>query len=236
MSSILRESTRTVKITPNINPYSAGSALVEFGKTKVHVTASVEESLPKWLQGKGQGWVTAEYSMLPGSTLDRSRRERAKLGGRTQEIQRFLGRSLRSIIDLALLGEKSIILDCDVLVADGGTRTASLSGAYVALKLAINKLIREKVLFQDPMTDQLAAISVGITPKGDILADLNYLEDSSCETDMNIVMTRTGNFIEIQGTAEGSPFTKNQLQQLLQVSESALQEIFTSQDKALKEV
>lgn len=234
MSLIKRENPREIKITAGINPYAAGSVIAEFGNTKVHITATIEESVPPWMKGKGSGWVTGEYSMLPGSTHTRSRRERSSVGGRTQEIQRLIGRSLRSIIDLEKLGERSIVVDCDVLVADGGTRTTSISGAYVALHLAINKLMKEGLLNVNPITDQLGALSVGIDKEGKVIADLNYEEDSSCETDMNIVMTKKGHFVEVQGTAEGAPFSREQLNALIDVSEKAMQKVFEAQDKIIK--
>ena len=233
MSLIERDQPRTVKFTSSINPYAAGSVIAEFGNTKVHITASVEESVPPWMKGQGSGWVTGEYSMLPSSTHTRSRRERSKVSGRTQEIQRLIGRSLRSIINLEKLGERSIVVDCDVLVADGGTRTTSISGAYVALQLAIQKLMKEGALTENPITDQLGAISVGVKEDGKVIADLNYEEDSSCETDMNIVMTRKGHFVEVQGTAEGSPFSKDQLSALVEAAEKSLEVVFAEQDKVL---
>lgn len=233
MSLIERDHTRVIKFTKNINPYAAGSVIAEFGNTKVHISACVEESVPSFLKGKGSGWVTAEYSMLPSSTHTRVRRERSKIGGRTQEIQRLIGRSLRSIIDLEKLGERSIVVDCDVLVADGGTRTTSISGAYIALRMAIDKLISEGLLQESPIIEPLAAISVGINKAGKIIADLNYEEDSSCETDMNIVMTEGGKFIEVQGTAEGSPFSMDQLQALLECSQKSLKNVFEKQKEVL---
>lgn len=233
MSLILRETSREIKITPNINPYSHGSVIVEFGNTKVHITATVEESLPGWLKGQGKGWVTAEYSMLPGSTHSRIRRERSKVGGRTYEIQRLIGRSLRSVIDLVALGERSIMIDCDVLVADGGTRTASITGAYVALKLAIKKLMDDGELAKDPVVEQLGSISIGINSDGKIIADLNYDEDSTCKTDMNLVMTRSGKFVEIQGTAEEEPFSMDELQGILTTASKAMEGVFKAQDQAL---
>jgi ribonuclease PH len=233
MSLILRESSREIKITPHINPYSYGSVIVEFGNTKVHITATVEENLPSWLKGQGKGWVTAEYSMLPGSTHTRSRRERSKIGGRTYEIQRLIGRSLRSVVDLVALGERSIVVDCDVLVADGGTRTASITGAYVALKLAIKKLMDQGELKQDPITEQLGSISIGINRDGKIIADLNYDEDSTCKTDMNLVMTRSGKFVEIQGTAEEEPFSMDELNGILETANKAMEGIYKAQDQAL---
>ncbi|MFZ8932275.1 MAG: ribonuclease PH [Bacteriovoracaceae bacterium] len=231
---IQRDIPRAVKFTTNINPYAKGSVLAEFGNTKVHITASVEESVPSFLKGKGQGWVTAEYSMLPGSTHTRSRRERKGLGGRTQEIQRLIGRSLRAVVDLEKLGERSITLDCDVLVADGGTRTTSISGAYVALELAVKKLLNDKVINENPLKEALGALSVGINKEGKIIADLNYEEDSSCEADVNVVMTKSKKFIEVQGTAEGDPFSREQLDALVECAAKALEVVFNEQENALK--
>tara|TARA_B100000683_G_scaffold276899_1_gene332761 strand:+ start:182 stop:886 length:705 start_codon:yes stop_codon:yes gene_type:complete len=233
MSLIERENPREIKFTPGINPYAAGSTLVEFGNTKVQVTASIEESVPPFMRGQERGWITAEYSMLPSSTHTRSRRERSKVSGRTQEIQRLIGRSLRAVVDLESLGERSITIDCDVLIADGGTRTASISGAYVALELACRKLISEGVIEKNPVKKSLAALSVGINGQGKVIADLNYEEDSSCETDMNIVMTHDGEFVEIQGTAEGVPFSKEQLGALVDCAEKALKKVFEEQKRAL---
>ncbi len=233
MSLIERENPREIKFTPGINPYAAGSTLVEFGNTKVQVTASIEESVPPFMRGQERGWITAEYSMLPSSTHTRSRRERSKVSGRTQEIQRLIGRSLRAVVDLESLGERSITIDCDVLIADGGTRTASISGAYVALELACRKLISEGVIEKNPVKKSLAALSVGINGQGKVIADLNYEEDSSCETDMNIVMTQDGEFVEIQGTAEGVPFSKEQLGALVDCAEKALKKVFEEQKRAL---
>ena len=235
MSAIKRTNSRPIKFTKNISPYAAGSVLVEFGQTRVHITAIVEDTLPPWLRGKGRGWVTAEYAMLPGSTHTRSQRERRSVSGRSQEIQRLIGRCLRSIVDLKALGERLITLDCDVLVADGGTRTASISGAYVALKLAVDKLLRDRVIARNPLKGKLAALSVGIDQRGDIIADLNYREDSSCGTDMNVVMTDDGRFVEIQGTAEGAPFSSDQLQGLLECAKLALGEVFSAQAEVLGE-
>lgn len=234
MSIIERDTPREIKFTPNVNPYAAGSLIAEFGNTKVHITAVVEEKVPSWMKGEGRGWVTAEYSMLPGSTHTRSRRERSKVGGRTYEIQRLIGRSLRSIIDLEKLGEVSIMIDCDVLVADGGTRTTSISGAYVALQMVVNKLMTEGIVKENPISDQLGAISIGINRDGKVIADLNYDEDSTCETDMNIVMTKKGEFVEIQGTAEEKPFNREQLNAILDVAEKSLQTVFSKQDECLK--
>lgn len=233
MSLIERAQPREVRFTKDINPYAKGSVMAEFGNTKVHITATVEESVPPFLRGKGQGWVTAEYNMLPSATHTRSHRERGKIGGRTMEIQRLIGRSLRSVVNLEKLGERSITLDCDVLVADGGTRTTSISGAFVALSMAIKTLMAEGKIASNPIKEQLGALSVGVTREGNIIADLNYEEDSSCGTDMNIVMTSGGRFIEVQGTAEGEPFTKEQLSALLECAEGALKVVFEAQNKVL---
>ena len=231
MNLIKRNKIREIKFTPGINPHAAGSLLAECGKTKIYVTAVIEESVPPFLIGSGKGWVTAEYSMLPASTHNRNTRERNKLKGRTMEIQRLIGRSLRSIIDLKKLGERSILVDCDVLVADGGTRTLSVSAGFVVLKMAIDKLLSSKKITSSPITDSLAAVSVGIDSKGKILADLNYGEDSNCSTDMNIVMTESGNFVEIQGTAEKNPFSKEELDAMLDCASIAIKEIFSEQKK-----
>lgn len=236
MSLIKRENPRPIKFTPGINPYAAGSVMAEFGNTKVHITASVQESVPPFLKGKGQGWVTAEYSMLPSSTHTRSDRERKGPSGRTQEIQRLIGRSLRSIVDLKKLGERSILIDCDVIVADGGTRTTSISGAYLALEIAVRKLMKEGLLKESPVKDGLAAISIGINRNDEIIADLNYEEDSSCGTDMNIVMTSSGKFVEVQGTAEGEPFSMDHLQALLACAQSALKVVIQAQNSVLEKI
>ncbi len=234
MANILRQDPREIKIQTGINPYAAGSVIIECGNTKVHITANVEEQVPRWLKGQGRGWVTAEYSMLPGSTHERIRRDRKGISGRAQEIQRLIARSLRAAIDLEKLGEQMITVDCDVLVADGGTRTTSITGAYVALELAIKKLLNDGVIKTNPLINQIAAISVGVSKTGDIIADLNYEEDSSCETDMNIVMTKDGNYIEVQGTAEGKPFSPDELSTILSCAKTALDTTFEAQDKALK--
>ena len=233
MSLIQRDTPREIKITTNINPYTAGSVIAEFGNTKVHITATVEESVPRWMKGSGKGWVTAEYSMLPGSTHDRIRRERSKVGGRTLEIQRLIARSLRAVVDMEKLGERMVTLDCDVLVADGGTRTTSISGAYVAMEMAFNKLVENGTIPENPISEQMGALSIGITAEGKIIADLNYEEDSTCHTDMNIVMTKSGKFIEIQGTAEETPFTRDQLNAILECAEKSLKNVFEAQTKAL---
>jgi len=234
MSLIKRDTPRTIKFTAGINPYAHGSVLAEFGNTKVHITATVQESVPPFLKGKGQGWVTAEYAMLPSSTHTRSDRERKGPSGRTQEIQRLIGRSLRSIVDLQKLGERSILIDCDVIVADGGTRTTSISGAYVALEIAVKKLLKDGLLKESPIREGLAAISIGINKNNEIIADLNYEEDSSCSTDMNIVMTSNGKFVEVQGTAEGTPFSMEELQSLLNCAKKALEVVMREQSLVLE--
>ncbi len=225
---------RPVRITRHYTCHAEGSVLIEFGNTKVICTASVEESVPGFLKGKGQGWVTAEYGMLPRSTHSRMKREAAggKQGGRTLEIQRLIGRSLRAIVDLQKLGERQITLDCDVIQADGGTRTASITGAYVALVDAINGLIAAGKLTESPIKEAVAAISVGVF-EGKPVLDLDYPEDSGCETDMNVVMAESGHFIEIQGTAEGVPFSRAEMNTLLDLAETGIRELFTLQKQAL---
>ena len=230
---IERNVPRNINYTINPNPYAKGSVIVECGNTKVYVTVTVEEGVPSFLKGKGEGWLTAEYSMLPSATHSRNRRERSGASGRTQEIQRLIGRALRSIVDMKKLGERTVQIDCDVIVADGGTRTTSISGAYVALSLAIKKLMDEGFLKESPIIEQLAAISVGINKDGKVIADLNYEEDSSCETDMNIVMTRSGKFVEIQGTAEKNPFSHDQMMALMECAKNSLDVVFAKQSEAL---
>ncbi|BAL26726.1 ribonuclease PH [Azoarcus sp. KH32C] len=225
---------RPVRITRNFTCHAEGSVLIEFGATRVLCTATVEDSLPPFLRGKGQGWLTAEYGMLPRSTHTRSAREAAKgkQSGRTQEIQRLIGRSLRAVVDLAALGERQIIIDCDVLQADGGTRTASITGACVAVHDAITKLVAAGKLAKNPMRDFVAAVSVGIH-QGTPVLDLDYLEDSDCDTDMNVVMTGAGGFVEVQGTAEGSPFSREELNALLALAEGGIRELVALQKAAL---
>lgn len=225
---------RPIKITRNYTRYAEGSVLVEFGHTKVLCTASIENSVPRFLKGQGQGWVTAEYGMLPRSTHTRSDREaaRGKQSGRTQEIQRLIGRSLRAMVDLKKLGENTITIDCDVIQADGGTRTASITGAAVALIDAMNVLLEKKKIKNDPLKGLVAAVSVGIH-NGEALLDLNYDEDSTCETDLNVVMTQSGEFIEIQGTAEEKPFTREQANQMLTLAEEGIKQLVEEQQKAL---
>jgi ribonuclease PH len=236
MSLIKRDTPRPIKFTPNINPYAHGSVMAEFGNTKVHITASVQESVPSFLKGKGQGWLTAEYAMLPSATHSRCDRERKGPSGRTQEIQRLIGRSLRSIVDLSKLGERTIMIDCDVIVADGGTRTTSISGAYVALEMAVKKLMQDGLLIDNPIREGLAAISIGINKNNEIIADLNYEEDSTCSTDMNIVMTSNGKFVEVQGTAEGEPFSMEHLQGLLACAQKALEVVMKEQKSAISRI
>lgn len=236
MSLIKRETPRPIKFTPSINPYAHGSVMAEFGNTKVHITASVQESVPPFLKGKGQGWLTAEYAMLPSSTHTRVDRERKGPSGRTQEIQRLIGRALRSVVDLSKMGERTIMIDCDVIVADGGTRTTSISGAYIALEMAVRKLMKDGLLKENPIREGLAAISIGISKAGEIIADLNYEEDSSCGTDMNIVMTSGGKFVEVQGTAEGAPFSMEELQALLSCAQKSLAVVMKEQRTTLEKL
>ena len=221
---------RTASFERDFTVFAPGSVLVSMGRTRVLCTASVEERVPPWLRGKGKGWVTAEYSMLPGSTPERANREAAKgkQSGRTQEIQRLIGRSLRAVTDLRVLGEVQITVDCDVLQADGGTRTASICGGYVALHDACSRLVAAGTLAAHPLTDQCAAISVGVVDALGYL-DLEYTEDVRAEVDMNIVMTGAGRFIEVQGTAEGQPFSRNELDNLLMLAEGGINEIFDLQ-------
>ena len=225
---------RTIRITRNYTKHAEGSVLVEFGDTRVICTASVEEKVPGFLRGKGQGWVTAEYGMLPRSTGSRMRREASggKQGGRTMEIQRLIGRALRAGIDLKLLGENTISLDCDVIQADGGTRTASITGAWVALHDAITHLLEKKVIRKNPLHHQIASVSVGIYD-GTAVLDLDYAEDSNAETDMNVVMNSDNAFIEVQGTAEGHPFSRDELNAMLALAEKGISELFAVQTAAL---
>jgi ribonuclease PH len=215
-----------------MNPYAHGSVIAEFGNTKVHITVCIQEGVPPFLKGKGQGWMTAEYSMLPGATHSRCDRERKGASGRTQEIQRLIGRSMRSILDLKKLGERTLMIDCDVLVADGGTRTTSISGAYVALEIAVKKLLDQNLIKENPIKTSLAALSIGINKEGKIIADLNYEEDSSCEADVNVVMTGDGRLVELQGTAEGEPFTEEQFQAVLSCAKTAIKDVFKAQKLA----
>lgn len=226
---------RPITITRQYTKHAEGSVLIEFGETKVLCTASVVAGVPRFLKGKNQGWLTAEYGMLPRSTHTRSDREaaRGKQSGRTQEIQRLIGRSLRAAIDLKALGENTIHLDCDVLQADGGTRTASITGACVALVDAVNFMRKNKMIDGNPIRQMIAAISVGIYQDTPVL-DLDYLEDSSCETDMNVVMTETGGFIEVQGTAEGAPYSAEELTAMLELAKQGIRELIDAQKQALQ--
>ena len=225
---------RKLSITRHYTQHAEGSVLVEFGATKVLCTASVEESVPGFLRGKGSGWVTAEYGMLPRATNTRTAREAAKgkQSGRTQEIQRLIGRSLRAVTDLAALGERQITLDCDVLQADGGTRCASITGACVALHDALSTLVASGKLARHPMRELVAAVSVGIVG-GEALLDLDYAEDSGCDTDMNVVMTGSGGFVEVQGTAEGAPFSRAEMDKLLVLAETGIRQLVGKQKTAL---
>ena len=225
---------RPIKLTPHFLPHTDGSVLIECGNTKVICTATIDENVPPFLRGKGQGWVTAEYGMLPASTASRMRREAAtgKQSGRTQEIQRLIGRSLRAVVDMEKLGERQILIDCDVIQADGGTRTASITGAFVALSLAIQKLLQQGILSDNPLMDSVAAVSVGVVG-GVPLLDLDYPEDSGCDSDVNIVMTGSGKIIEIQGTAEGAPFSFDELNALMQLAAKGIAELSALQRQAL---
>jgi ribonuclease PH len=226
---------RDVEIIRHYTKHAEGSVLVKFGDTQVLCTASVEEKVPGFLKGKGQGWVTAEYGMLPRSTGSRMDREaaRGKQSGRTQEIQRLIGRSLRAIIDLEKLGERSIQIDCDVIQADGGTRTASITGAYVALHDAISTLLASGKLTASPLKQAVAAISVGVY-KGQPVLDLDYIEDSDCDTDMNVVMTADGGFVEVQGTAEGEPFDREAMNAMLDLAYSGIKSLINKQNAILE--
>lgn len=224
---------RKVRITRNYIKSAEGSVLIEMGDTKVICTATVENSVPPFLRGKGTGWVTAEYAMLPRSSSQRIQRERNKVGGRTHEIQRLIGRSLRSIVDMTALGERSVLIDCDVVQADGGTRTASITGAYVALVDALRHIKKRGLIEAIPVMDYLAAISVGIVG-GKPMLDLCYAEDSTAEVDMNLVMTGKGGIVEVQGTAEGKPFSKNELGTLLALGEKGIKGLMKKQKDLLK--
>jgi ribonuclease PH len=224
---------RIVSLTPEYLPHAEGSALIEMGQTRVLCAATVEERVPPFLRNQGRGWVTAEYAMLPRATSQRTQRETRGPSGRTQEIQRLIGRSLRSVVDMRLLGERTITLDCDVLQADGGTRTASITGAYVALAIACRYLLAEGRVKRNPLTGEVAAVSVGIVGETPLL-DLKYDEDSTAEVDMNIVCTGDGRFIELQGTAEGEPFSRQQMDELLALGSQGIQRLIAMQRKALQ--
>ena len=226
---------RDIRMTRHYTKHAEGSVLVEFGDTKVICTASVENKVPPFLRGQGQGWVTAEYGMLPRSTGDRMGREasRGKQGGRTIEIQRLIGRSLRAAVDLTALGEHSVVIDCDVIQADGGTRTAAITGGCVALVDALNSLVAEGRLKESPLKQMIGAISVGVH-NGTPVLDLDYAEDSTAETDMNVIMTDKGGFIELQGTAEGEPFEQSELDSMLELARKGINELFEAQKSALE--
>ena len=224
---------RKLKITRNYIKSAEGSVLIQMGDTWVICTATVENSVPPFLRGKGTGWVTAEYAMLPRSSAQRIQRERAKIGGRTHEIQRLIGRALRSVVDMKALGERSVLIDCDVVQADGGTRTASITGAYIALVDALRHVKKQGMIASVPVEDHLAAISVGIVD-GKPMLDLCYTEDSSAEVDMNLVMTGKGGIVEIQGTAEGEPFSKTELAKLLALGEKGIKALIKKQIEVLK--
>ncbi|HWH32549.1 MAG TPA: ribonuclease PH [Egibacteraceae bacterium] len=224
---------RPVRMELGVQEYAEGSVLVHFGKTRVLCAASVEESVPRWMKGSGKGWVTAEYAMLPRATDSRNDRERGKIGGRTQEIQRLIGRSLRSVVDLKGMGEQSILVDCDVVQADGGTRTAAITGAWVALSLALDALVARKLVARRPRLDPLCAVSVGIVG-GVSLLDLCYAEDAGAEVDMNVVMTGEGRFVELQGTAEGLPFTRGQMDELVDLALAGGEQLFAMQRAVLE--
>jgi len=226
---------RAIRITRNYIKHAEGSVLIECGDTRVICTASVEERVPPHKKGSGEGWVTAEYGMLPRSTGERMSREAAKgkQSGRTQEIQRLIGRSLRAVVDLKKLGERTIQIDCDVIQADGGTRTASITGAFVALYDAVRELLSRGMITESPLKDYIAAISVGIH-QGTPVLDLDYLEDSECDTDMNVVMLGSGHFVEVQGTAEGHPFSRDEMDILLELAKGGIAELIVMQREALE--
>ena len=226
---------RNIRITRRYTRHAEGAVLIEAGDTKVLCTVSVEDKVPPFLKGRGQGWLTAEYGMLPRATNTRSDREaaRGKQSGRTQEIQRLIGRALRSVVDLGALGERTMQIDCDVIQADGGTRTASITGAYVAVHDAVSHLLEKNLLAASPLRDLVAAVSVGIY-QGTPVLDLDYPEDSTCDTDMNVVMTGSGGLIEVQGTAEGAPFSRAQMNALLDLAQKGIQELVAAQKAALQ--
>jgi ribonuclease PH len=228
-----RSTPRKIKIIPHTNPYALGSVMAFYGQTQILITVSQEENVPPFLKGKNRGWLSAEYSLLPHSTHTRVQRERKGASGRTQEIQRLIGRSLRTLVDFEKMGERSFIVDCDVIVADGSTRTCAISGACVALQIAFEKLISKGLLSQSPMINTIGALSVGIDKNTELKVDLNYEEDSECQTDLNIVMTKTGKIVEIQGTAEKEPFSRSQLNEMLDLAWIGMQDVFKAQELAL---
>lgn len=230
------DSLREIKITKDFNLYAEGSVLIEFGNTKVICTASVSEKVPPFMRGQGKGWLTAEYSMIPRATGERNQRESAKgkLSGRTMEIQRLIGRALRTAVDLDKLGERTITIDCDVIQADGGTRTTSISGGFIALALAVKKLMKDRVLSVNPIVSNVAAVSVGIV-RGTPMLDLMYTEDSAAEVDMNVVMNGKGEFVEVQGTGEEATYTRKELNELIDLAEVGIKEIIRIQNEVIGE-
>jgi ribonuclease PH len=226
---------RTIRITRRYTRHAEGSVLIECGDTKVICTVSIEDNVPPFLKGKGQGWLTAEYGMLPRATNTRSGREaaRGKQSGRTQEIQRLIGRALRAVVDLGKMGERTLQIDCDVIQADGGTRTASITGAYVAVHDAVSHMLEKKLIVASPLLDSVAAVSVGVY-EGTPVLDLDYPEDSACGTDMNVVMTGSGGLIEVQGTAEGSPFSRSEMNAMLDLAQKGIAQLISAQKAALK--
>jgi len=224
---------RPVSMELGLQEFAEGSVMVSFGRTRVLCAASVQEGVPRWMKGSGQGWVTAEYAMLPRATDERNERERGRIGGRTQEIQRLIGRSLRSVVDLKGMGEQSIVVDCDVIQADGGTRTAAITGAWVALSLALDELVRRGLTKTRAALDPLSAISVGVVD-GVSMLDLCYAEDSRAEVDMNVVMTGDGRFVELQGTAEGVPFSRGQMDELVDLALLGGKELFALQERTVQ--
>ncbi len=226
---------RKIKVTVPFNKHAEGSCLIEFGDTRVACTATVEENVPPFLRNSGKGWVTAEYGMLPRSTNTRLNRDKTLTTGRTLEIQRLIGRSLRAVVDTSILGERTIKIDCDVLQADGGTRTASVTGGFIALALAIKKLLKSGVLTVNPLVDSVAAVSVGIF-QGQPVLDLPYEEDSAADMDMNVVMVGKGKFVEVQGTAEKDPFSKKEVDALLKLAEKGIKELIKVQEKYIKKI
>lgn len=231
----MNQKIRQVKIIPNYITHPEGSVLIELGNTKVICNASIEDRVPPFMRGQNKGWITAEYAMLPRATAQRNIREssRGKIGGRTMEIQRLIGRALRSVVNLDMIGERTIWIDCDVIQADGGTRTASITGAFVALVLACGKLLEEEKVAQLPIIDYLGAISVGVLSDGEIVLDLNYEEDSTAAVDMNVVMTGAGEFVEIQGTGEEGTFSYNELEKMLATAKTGIEQLFVVQKEVL---
>ncbi|MGL4523872.1 MAG: ribonuclease PH [Bacilli bacterium] len=227
---------RHIEIHTDYTKHAEGSVLICVGDTKVICTASVEDRVPPFMRNGGKGWITAEYSMLPRATGSRTQREssKGKVTGRTMEIQRLIGRALRSIVELEKLGERTIWIDCDVIQADGGTRTASITGAYVAMEMALRRLVKAGTIAELPIREKLAAVSVGILPTGESVLDLDYVEDSSAEVDMNVVMTESGNFVELQGTGEEATFTRKQLNELLDLGEAGIQQLIQMQTDTIK--